>query len=179
MASTAEVLSSPVLRTLRNHHPTLLSLPVLVPNARGLQSLFTLLDSPPHSNEELPITSEIALFVSASEGFAKANLNMSVSQSLAQLPPIIEQAKARGLAVRAYVSVVLGCPFDGRVPGKQVADVTKELLAMGAYEVSLGDTIGVGTPALWEELLGEVTKQVPIEKLAVSCSLKLLFISHH
>lgn len=167
MASTAEVLSSPVLRTLRNRHPTLLSLPVLVPNARGLQSLFNLLDSPSHS-EELPITSEIALFVSASEGFAKANLNMSISQSLAQLPPLIEQAKARGMAVRAYVSVVLGCPFDGRVHGKQVADVSKELLDMGAYEVSLGDTIGVGTPGLWEELLGEVTKKVPIEKLAVS-----------
>ncbi|ORY72413.1 hypothetical protein BCR35DRAFT_307692 [Leucosporidium creatinivorum] len=169
MASTSEVLSSPILRTLRNRHPTLLSLPVLVPNARGLQSLFTLLDSPPHSDEELPITSEIALFVSASEGFAKANLNMSISQSLAQLPPIIEQAKGRGMAVRAYVSVVLGCPFEGRVDGKQVAEVTKELLDMGAYEVSLGDTIGVGTPGLWEELLGEVTKKAPIEKLAAHC----------
>ena len=168
MASTADVLNSPTLRTLRNRHPTSLSLPVLVPNARGLEGLFKLLDDPVHAEESVPITNEIALFVSASEGFSKANLNITIAQSMAQLPPIIAEAKAKGIAVRGYVSVVLGCPFEGRVEPKQVAKVAKGLLDMGVYEVSLGDTIGVGTPALWEELLAEVTKVVPIEKIAVS-----------
>lgn len=166
MASTSDILSSPVLRSLVDTHGSSLALPVLVPNARGLQGLFTLLDG--QKTAARKITDEIAVFVSASEGFSRANLNMSVADSLAGLPPIIEQAKARGLRVRGYVSVVLGCPFDGNVPVQQVASVARELIEMGCYEVSLGDTIGVGTPHGWETLLAELTKTIPIEKLAVS-----------
>lgn len=165
MASTQDILSSSVLRSLVDKHGSSLALPVLVPNAKGLSSLFSLLDS--HASAT-PITDEIAVFVSASDGFSKANLNTTVAASLASLPPIIEQARARGIRVRGYVSVVLGCPFDGHVPPQQVASVVKALSDMGCYEVSLGDTIGVGTPSGWETLLGEVTKSVPVEKLAVS-----------
>lgn len=167
MASTTEVLTSPTLRSLRTSHPlSSLSFPVLVPNARGLSSYLSLLDSTPSGTE--PITDELAVFISASEGFSRANLNCSIADSVKALPPIFEAAKERGLRVRAYVSVVLGCPFDGRVDQGQVARLAEELVAMGAYEISLGDTIGVGTPRGWDELLVEVTKKVPVEKLAVS-----------
>jgi hydroxymethylglutaryl-CoA lyase len=169
MASTSEVLSSPILRSLHSLHPTALSFPVLVPNAKGLSALLSLLSSTPN---EPPITSELALFVSASEGFSRANLNTSIAESMASLPSLIEQAKANGLRVRAYVSVVLGCPFQGKVDPEQVASITQELIAMGAYEVSLGDTIGVGTPDGWEALVATVAKRVEVGKLAVTLRLR-------
>ncbi|GEM06600.1 hydroxymethylglutaryl-CoA lyase [Rhodotorula toruloides] len=166
MASTPEVLTSPALSQLRRDYPDL-SLPVLVPNARGLSSLTTLFSSHP---SDPPLTNEIAVFVAASEGFSRANLNTTVKDSLASLPPIFESAKNRGLKVRAYVSVVLGCPFDGRIEPGKVAGVAKELLDMGAYEVSLGDTIGVGVPAGWGKLLNECERAgVPVSMLAAHC----------
>ncbi|GJN87648.1 hypothetical protein Rhopal_000603-T1 [Rhodotorula paludigena] len=166
MASTPDVLTSPTLSRLRSLHSSL-SLPVLVPNARGLSSLLSLLDAHP---SDPPLTNELAVFVSATEGFSRANLNTSVSSSLDALPPLIEQAQARGLRVRAYVSVVLGCPFEGRVEPEQPAAVAKRLLDMGAYEVSLGDTIGVGVPGAWERLVNECERQgVPVSKLAAHC----------
>ncbi|KWU41289.1 aldolase [Rhodotorula sp. JG-1b] len=149
MATTAEVLTSPTLARLRAEKPSL-SLPCLVPNDRGMHALSTLLD-----NHQEPLTNEVALFVAASEGFSRANLNKSVAEALAVQPPIFGAAKKRGLNVRAYVSVVLGCPFEGYVDPKKAARVAKELLDMGAYQVSLGDTIGVGVPRGWEELLNE------------------------
>ncbi|KAK4053540.1 hypothetical protein OIV83_001708 [Microbotryomycetes sp. JL201] len=167
MASTTEVLSSPTLRSLVDQYGTALSLPVLVPNAKGLSSMLSLVSSTPSNSH--PITNEMAVFVAASEGFSKANINSTVQGSLDALPPLFEQAKQQRIKVRAYVSVVLGCPFDGKVDKQVVADVTKRLIDMGAYEVSLGDTIGVGTPDGWEELLNIVTKQVPIEQLAAHC----------
>lgn len=168
MASTPEVLTSPVLSSLRKAHPTL-SLPVLVPNSRGLSSLLSFQSS--HSTthaSEPPLTDEIAVFVSASESFSKANLNMSISASLDALVPVFETAKQHGLRVRAYVSVVLGCPFEGEIEARKPAEVAKKLLEMGAYEVSLGDTVGVGVPSGWEKLLEECVRQgVAVDKLAV------------
>ncbi|BGP30975.1 hypothetical protein JCM10296v2_002737 [Rhodotorula toruloides] len=166
MATTPEVLTSPTLAQLRRDYPDL-SLPVLVPNARGLSSLTTLLSQHP---SDPPLTNEIAVFVAASEGFSRANLNTTVADSLASLPPIFDSARQQGLKVRAYVSVVLGCPFDGRIEPEKAAGVAKELLEMGAYEVSLGDTIGVGAPAEWEKLLNECERKgVPVSKLAAHC----------
>ena len=162
MATTAEVLTSPTLARLRAEKPSL-SLPCLVPNDRGMHALSTLLDS-----HQEPLTNEVALFVAASEGFSRANLNKSVAEALAVQPPIFGAAKKRGLKVRAYVSVVLGCPFEGYVDPKKAARVAKELLDMGAYQVSLGDTIGVGVPRGWEELLNECERAgVPVDKVAV------------
>lgn len=162
MATTAEVLTSPTLARLRAENPSL-SLPCLVPNDRGMHALSTLMDK--HAE---PLTNEVALFVAASEGFSRANLNKSVAEALAVQPSIFEAAKKRGLKVRAYVSVVLGCPFEGYIDPKKAARVAKELLDMGAYEVSLGDTIGVGVPRGWEELLNECERAgVPVDKVAV------------
>ncbi|GAA5881441.1 hypothetical protein JCM16303_005651 [Sporobolomyces ruberrimus] len=150
MASTPELLTSLPLAQLREAHPSL-SLPVLVPNSRGLDSLLSLLDA--HPSAAPPPTDEIAVFVGCTDGFSKANLNCTVVESLARLPSIIERAKERQLKVRAYVSTVLGCPFDGKVDPESPARVAKQLLDMGAYEVSLGDTIGVGVPQRWESLV--------------------------
>ncbi|SCZ93640.1 BZ3500_MvSof-1268-A1-R1_Chr6-3g08788 [Microbotryum saponariae] len=168
MASTSEVMTSPALDALREHYGDSLSLPVLIPNAKGLSTFLSLLEAQPRSSVRL--SNEIALFIAASEGFSKANLNTTVQASLDSLPPLIEQAKTQGLKVRAYISTVLGCPFDGRVDKTKVADLSKSLLDMGAYEVSLGDTIGVGTPKGWEELIELCrTKGVDVDKLAAHC----------
>ena len=158
MASTAEVVQSARLSALRSSHKDL-SLPVLVPNTKGLDSLLAL---PPN------LTDEIAVFVSASEGFSRANLNCSIAESLARLEPVFRTAHDRGLKVRGYVSVVLGCPFDGRVEPQQVAKVAKALRDLGAYEVSLGDTIGVGVPRGWDDVVVACEQQgVPARELAV------------
>ncbi|GAA5823696.1 hypothetical protein JCM3770_006681 [Rhodotorula araucariae] len=163
MASTADVLLSPRLASLRAAHPSL-SLPVLVPNARGLSSLLALPQTP------APPTGEIAVFVSASEAFSRANLNCSIAESLARLAPVFGTAAAHGLRVRGYVSVVLGCPFEGPVDPDRVASVARELVDMGAYEVSLGDTIGVGVPKGWDVLVAACERRgVPAHKLAAHC----------
>lgn len=168
MATTADVMTSPTLARLRERHGDKLSLPCLVPNDRGMHALASLMDKHPSTP---PLTNEVALFVAATEGFSRANLNKSVAEALSVQPPIFEAAKKRGLKARAYVSVVLGCPFEGYVDPKEAARVAKELLDMGAYEVSLGDTIGVGVPQQWEDLLNECQKlNLPMDKLAVSRS---------
>ena len=109
---------------------------------------------------------EIAVFAAASEAFSQRNINCSISESLARFVPIIEAAKQHGISVRGYVSCVLGCPYEGQVSAQQVAQVAKELYAMGCYEVSLGDTIGTGTPTATRTLFEAVTAYVPREKLA-------------
>ncbi|GAA5888532.1 hypothetical protein JCM5296_001060 [Sporobolomyces johnsonii] len=172
MASTPEVVTSDTLTQLRQltHSGGLhLSLPVLVPNERGLSALLSLLSA--HSLVEAPpLTDEIAVFVSATDGFSHANLNTSVKDSLESLPPLLERATSAGLKVRAYVSAVLGCPFEGKVDPGKPASVAKKLLELGAYEVSLGDTIGVGVPRGWEALLNECERKgVPVAKLAAHC----------
>ncbi|GAA5945744.1 hypothetical protein JCM10213_002706 [Rhodosporidiobolus nylandii] len=170
MASTSDVLTSPALAALRNEHPTL-SLPVLVPNARGLSSLLSLQSSATFTSPANPrLTGEIAVFVSATESFSRANLNCSVADSLKALEPVFRTARDKDLRVRAYVSVVIGCPFEGTVEPGRPADVAKQLLEMGAYEVSLGDTVGVGVPMQWEGLLEDCEKKgVGVEKLAAHC----------
>ena len=109
---------------------------------------------------------EVAVFAAASEAFSQRNINCSISESLARFVPIIEAAKQHGISVRGYVSCVLGCPYEGQVSPQQVAQVAKELFAMGCYEVSLGDTIGTGTPTATRTLFEAVTAYVPREKLA-------------
>ncbi|CAD5274287.1 3-hydroxy-3-isohexenylglutaryl-CoA/hydroxy-methylglutaryl-CoA lyase [Alteromonas sp. 38] len=111
--------------------------------------------------------SEVAIFAAASEAFSKKNINCSIAESLQRFEPLIAAANEQKVAVRGYVSCVLGCPYEGDIAPSKVADVTEQLLAMGCYEVSLGDTIGVGTPAAVERLLDEVLINTPTDKLAM------------
>jgi hydroxymethylglutaryl-CoA lyase len=109
----------------------------------------------------------IAVFASASEGFSRANINCSVAESIERFKSVIARAKADGVKVRGYISCVLGCPFDGEVKPKTVVDVARVLWDLGCYEISLGDTIGVGTPLKARHLLRAVAGTVPISNLAM------------
>ncbi len=109
---------------------------------------------------------EVAVFGSASEGFSRANINSSISESLERFKPLLEAALAGGMLVRGYVSCVVECPYDGPTPPAKVAEVAGELLAMGCYEISLGDTIGQGTPETIAAMLDAVLQEVPAEALA-------------
>ena len=109
----------------------------------------------------------IAVFASASEGFSRANINCSVAESIERFKPVVGRAKADGVKVRGYVSCVLGCPFDGEVKPQAVVDVAAKLWDLGCYEVSLGDTIGVGTPLKARELLRAVAGSMPMANLAM------------
>ncbi len=109
---------------------------------------------------------EVAVFAAASEAFSQKNINCSISESLARFVPVMEAAKANDIRVRGYVSCVLGCPYDGDIPPQQVASVAAELFAMGCYEVSLGDTIGTGTPGATRQLIEAVSAKIPRNKLA-------------
>lgn len=159
MAGTAEVLQK------KAHIPNV-HYAVLVPNQRGLDDLLTLLSS--SSQQNPPLTDEISIFTAATDAFTRANLNCSISESLSRLAPVARTALDNGLRVRGYVSVVIACPYTGKVDFKKVREVAKELLEMGCYEVSLGDTVGQGTPFEVSEMIAEVVKDVPISKLAVS-----------
>jgi hydroxymethylglutaryl-CoA lyase len=109
---------------------------------------------------------EVAVFAAASEAFSQRNINCSISESLERFLPVMEAARLHGITVRGYVSCVLGCPYEGTVAPKQVAAVANELYAMGCYEVSLGDTIGTGTPGATRTLFDVVAGQIPRGKLA-------------
>ncbi|MEN4751085.1 MULTISPECIES: hydroxymethylglutaryl-CoA lyase [unclassified Pseudomonas] len=109
---------------------------------------------------------EVAVFAAASESFSQRNINCSISESLDRFLPIMEAARLHGISVRGYVSCVLGCPYEGDIAPKQVAAVANELYAMGCYEVSLGDTIGTGTPGATRTLFNVVAGQIPRGKLA-------------
>ncbi|RZI70253.1 hydroxymethylglutaryl-CoA lyase [Pseudomonas sp.] len=109
---------------------------------------------------------EVAVFAAASESFSQRNINCSISESLDRFVPIMEAARLHGISVRGYVSCVLGCPYEGDISPKQVASVANELFAMGCYEVSLGDTIGTGTPGATRTLFDVVAGQIPRGKLA-------------
>ncbi|MBI6566157.1 hydroxymethylglutaryl-CoA lyase [Pseudomonas synxantha] len=109
---------------------------------------------------------EVAVFAAASEAFSQRNINCSISESLARFAPIMAAARQHGISVRGYVSCVLGCPYEGAIAPEQVATVTRELYAMGCYEVSLGDTIGTGTAGATRRLFEVVGAQVPRDKLA-------------
>lgn len=109
---------------------------------------------------------EVAVFAAASQAFSERNINCSISESLERFVPIMDAAGRQGVRVRGYVSCVLGCPYEGTVSAHQVAAVANELIAMGCYEVSLGDTIGVGTPSATRVLLDIVAGQIPRSRLA-------------
>ncbi len=128
---------------------------MLVPNLQGL-----------HAALEARVT-EIAVFAAASETFSQKNTNASIEQSLARLHAVVETALARGLKVRGYVSCALGCPFEGAIEPAAVAHVASALHEMGSYEISLGDTIGVGTPLKARAMITAVAQHVPISQLAV------------
>lgn len=112
---------------------------------------------------------EVAIFAAASEQFSRNNINCSIDESLERFEPIMKAAAEQDIAVRGYISCVLGCPYQGEVDYQVVARVAKALLAMGCYEISLGDTIGVGTPGQTQSMIEVVAAEVPINQLAVHC----------
>lgn len=109
---------------------------------------------------------EVAVFGAASEAFSQKNINCSIAESLERFIPVIEAARKHEIPVRGYVSTVLGCPYQGDITPGQVATVARELFDMGCYEISLGDTIGTGTPLKAKQMLEAVAREVPIERLA-------------
>ncbi|QSX76208.1 hydroxymethylglutaryl-CoA lyase [Lysobacter arenosi] len=129
--------------------------PVLVPNEQG------------YARARSAGVDEIAVFTAASEEFNRRNINASIDESLQRFVPVMERARADGVAVRGYVSTVLGCPYQGEVPLADVVRVARALHDMGCYEVSLGDTIGIGTPGKARAMLLAVAQEVPIGALAV------------
>ncbi|KAI0061137.1 aldolase [Artomyces pyxidatus] len=135
---------------------------VLVPNEKGLENLFALLAKHPDS----PPIDEIAVFTAATDAFSKANTNVTVAESLEILGRVTRAALDKGIRVRGYVSVVIDCPYSGKVTPARVRDVTKALLDMGCYEVSLGDTVGTGTPTTVGRMLDTVIGVNPVRKLA-------------
>jgi len=131
------------------------SYPVLVPNLKGLESAIA------------AHVEEIAIFGAASQTFSRRNINCSIEESLDRFRPVAQSALARGMRVRGYVSCVLGCPYEGNIAPRAVTEVAQALLDMGCYEISLGDTIGVGTPLKARAMVDAVASVVPISRLAV------------
>ncbi|MDH5823422.1 hydroxymethylglutaryl-CoA lyase [Luteimonas sp. RD2P54] len=129
--------------------------PVLVPNEQG------------YERARAAGVEEIAVFTAASEAFARRNINASIDESLRRFAPVLERAAGDGVRVRGYVSTVLGCPYQGAVAVADVVRVARRLHALGCYEISLGDTIGVGTPIKAREMLRAVAGEVPMAALAV------------
>ncbi|HEY0179465.1 MAG TPA: hydroxymethylglutaryl-CoA lyase [Dokdonella sp.] len=129
--------------------------PVLVPNLQG------------YARARAAGADEVAVFTAASEAFNRRNVNASIDESIERFAPVLERARADGVRVRGYVSTVLGCPYQGEVPVADVLRVARRLHALGCYEISLGDTIGIGTPGNARALLRAVAAEVPIGALAV------------
>jgi hydroxymethylglutaryl-CoA lyase len=127
--------------------------PVLVPNMKGFEAA------------SAAGAEEIAVFGAASETFSRKNINCSIAESLERFEPVVAAARARGIRVRGYISCAAGCPFEGEVKPAAVADLAGKLYRMGCYEVSLGDTIGVGTPKRIRAVIEAVAKRVPIAKI--------------
>jgi hydroxymethylglutaryl-CoA lyase len=148
MADTAQVLAA--IRPREN-----VRYPVLVPNMKGLEAAL-----------ESGVT-EIAVFAAASEAFSQRNINCSIAESLERFVPVLTAASVAGIAVRGYVSCVLGCPYQGAVPVEKVVEVSRALVEMGCYEISLGDTIGVGTPDKAKAMAGAVVEAIGVERTAV------------
>jgi hydroxymethylglutaryl-CoA lyase len=127
--------------------------PVLVPNMRGFEAA------------RAAGAEEVAVFGAATETFSRKNINCSIAESLERFAPVVEAAKKQGMRVRGYISVVAGCPYEGEVRPAAVAALAGELYGMGCYEVSLGDTIGVGTPKKIRTVIEAVARKVPIAKI--------------
>src|SRR5579859_5377549 len=141
-----------VLRALPHGHG--ITYPVLVPNLRGFESAVA------------AGATEVAVFAAASETFSQRNINCSIAESLERFAPVFAAASAANIRVRGYVSCVLGCPYEGEVQPAKVADVAAALFDRGCYEISLGDTIGVGTPNRTTDLIETVSRRIPVDKLA-------------
>jgi len=141
----------------RIQKPNYINYPVLVPNITGLQAAL-----------EVGVK-EIAVFGAASEGFSQKNTNCSIDESLKRIREVVRVALEHNIRVRGYVSCVIKCPYDGDVEPKKVAELSKILYNMGCYEISLGDTIGAGTPLTMRRMLTEVIGLVPTNAIAVHC----------
>jgi hydroxymethylglutaryl-CoA lyase len=130
------------------------SYPVLAPNLKGCEAA------------RAAGATEVAIFGAASEAFSKKNINCSIAESLDRFRPIVSESQKFNIKVRGYVSCVLGCPYEGEVKPERVAEVAGALYDMGCYEISLGDTIGVGTPAKTKLMIDACSERVPVAKLA-------------
>jgi hydroxymethylglutaryl-CoA lyase len=128
--------------------------PVLAPNLKGFEAA------------RAAGATEVAIFGAASEAFSQKNINCSIAESLDRFRPVAQAAREHGMKVRGYISCVLGCPYEGEIAPGRVADVAAALYGMGCYEISLGDTIGTGTPAKTKAMISACAGRVPIEKLA-------------
>lgn len=150
MADTADVLAGIDRRAGVTY-------PVLVPNEKGMEGAIA------------AGVGEIAVFAAASESFSQKNINCTIAESFDRFAPVMDMARANNIRVRGYVSCVAGCPYEGAIAPDAVADVAAKLFDMGCYEISLGDTIGVGTPIVTATMLRAVMARVPVEKLALHC----------
>ena len=148
MADSADVMRALVPRDGVGH-------PVLVPNLRGLEAALA------------AGAREVAVFGAASDTFSQKNINCSIGESIERFRQVTDAARAAGIRVRGYVSCALGCPYEGDVAPKAVADLTRTLFELGCYEVSLGDTIGVGTPLRVRALIEAMARRAPLKKIAV------------
>ena len=148
MADTAEVLAGITQRDGTRY-------PVLVPNEKGLERALA------------SGVGEIAIFGAASETFSQKNINCSIEESIERFQPVAQKAQDSGIEVRGYISCVLGCPYEGDVALENVVRVARALDAMGCYEISLGDTIGVGTPTRARAMVDAVADHVPVDRLAL------------
>lgn len=150
MAGTAEVLSG------LGRLPDDVELSVLIPNMRGIEAAAT-----------APHIREIAVFAAASESFSQKNINCTIAESLDRFEPVANAARMGGYRLRGYVSCVLGCPYEGAVPVAQVVQVAEALADLGCAEISLGDTIGVGTPGKARAMFRTVAASLPVDRLAL------------
>ena len=141
-----------VMQGIRRHPAAVY--PVLTPNLQGFDAAIQ------------AGATEVAIFGAASESFSRKNINCSIAESLKRFEPVVSAASALEIPVRGYVSCVVGCPYEGAVAPDQAAAVARTLFEMGCYEVSLGDTIGVGTPASIARLIEACARQIPVGKLA-------------
>ncbi|MGR6873208.1 hydroxymethylglutaryl-CoA lyase [Pseudomonas sp. HK3] len=155
MSGTDDVLDA--LNTSEVKAQTGAQYAVLTPNLKGLEGAIQ------HRADE------IAIFGAASESFTQKNINCSIKQSLQRFEDIAASAQQLNLPMRGYVSTIIGCPYEGDINPQAVADVAKTLYQMGCFEISLGDTIGVGTPIKFKRMLDAVLKEVPANKIAVHC----------
>ena len=130
------------------------SYPVLTPNLKGFEAA------------RAAGATEVAVFGAASESFSRKNINCTIAESLERFRPVTDAAREAGIKVRGYISCVLGCPYEGEIAPAKVAEVARALHDMGCYEISLGDTIGTGTPGKTQRMIEAVAKRVPVEKLA-------------
>ena len=145
--------SSEIFEKLTKHNDVTYA--ALTPNMKGFDAAMSV------------NVDEVAIFGAASQSFSQKNINCSIEESLERFSPVVEAALNKGIKVRGYVSCVVGCPYEGDIAPEAVANVAKKLLDMGCYEISLGDTIGVGTPASVSAMLDAVKAVVPANQLAV------------